>query len=77
MADEKQHLLFEETEIPEDIQTKLKDIDVDAEMKKIENLTAVVSQAMADSRQISEEFKELFEQIDKLTPMLERIEKLD
>lgn len=84
MADEKDTLLFEETDETSSntpdlkkIEEVLKNIDLEKEIKKIEAITKVVSEAMSESEKMKDEVKELFEQLDKITPMLEKLEKSD
>jgi len=71
---DKQHLLFEETEIPEGLKKAMQDKDFTKELEKIAELAKVVKEAMADSQSIKEEFSELFAQIE---PVIEKLEKLD
>ena len=89
MADEKDTLLFEETDEPsvtpnlgatpdlKKLEEALGKLDFEKELQRIEAVTKVVSEAMSDSEKMKDDVKELFEQLDKITPMLEKLEKSD
>ena len=73
---DKQQLLFEESDTSH-AESKIREEKFAKEIEKIERVTQVVAEAMEESRNIKEEFKELFAQIEHLAPMLEKLEKLD